>query len=186
MIESGLKPRTRPNPYGKRINHEPSPVLATGVPYATILLGSILPLLLVADALPLLPPLGFLMLVGWRLMRPGLLPSWAGLPLGAFDDLVSGQPFGSAILLWSVAMLTIEWFEARVPWRGFWQDWLAAAVAACAYIVLSAAVSGAKLSLTLLGAILPQVGMAIVLIPALAGLIAWFDRVRLQRIRRVG
>ncbi|HEX5643892.1 MAG TPA: rod shape-determining protein MreD [Erythrobacter sp.] len=186
MIEAGLAPRTKANPYRKRINREPSPLLATGVPYATIILASLLPLLFVADTGPLLPPLGFLMLIGWRLMRPGLLPSWAGLPLGAFDDLVSGQPFGSAILLWSIAMLAIEWLEARMPWRGFWQDWLVAAAAASAYVVVSGVVSGAKLNLALAGAVMPQIGLALVAIPALSGLIAWFDRLRLQRIRKVG
>jgi rod shape-determining protein MreD len=185
VIEAGLAPRTKANPYRKRINREPSPLLANGVPYATIMLASLLPLLLVADSMPVLPPLGFLMLVGWRLMRPGLLPSWAGLPLGAFDDLVSGQPFGSAVLLWSIAMLAIEWLESRMPWRGFWQDWLVAAVAASAYILVSSAVSGAKLNLALAGVVLPMIGLALILIPALAGMIAWFDRLRLQRIRRV-
>ena len=66
------------------------------------------------------------MLLGWRMVRPGLLPLWAGAPLGAFDDLVSGQPFGSAILLWSLAMIAIELIETRFPWRGFWQDWFTA------------------------------------------------------------
>ena len=185
MIESGLTPRSKANPYGKRINREPSPLLAISVPYLTLVLASMLPLALVTVSMPMLPPLGFLMLVSWRLMRPGLLPSWAGLPLGAVDDLFSGQPFGSAILLWSLAMLTIEWFEARVPWRGFWQDWMAAALAGGSYVIAAAAFSGAKISGALLGAITPQLVLAIIAFPLIAALVASLDRLRLQRIRKV-
>ena len=186
MIEGGLKPRSRPNPYGKRINREPSPLLANSVPYATIILASMLPLLLVTSTMPIVPPLGFMMLVGWRLMRPGLLPSWVGLPLGAIDDLFSGQPFGSAILLWSVAMIAIEWFETRVPWRGFLQDWLAAALACGTYVIAAALVSGAKVNPGLAIAILPQLLASILAFPVISGLVATFDRLRLQRIRKVG
>lgn len=186
MIEGGLKPRSRPNPYGKRINREPSPLLANTVPYATIILGSILPLLLVTSTMPIIPPLGFMMLVGWRLMRPGLLPSWAGLPLGAIDDLFSGQPFGSAILLWSMTMLAIEWFETRVPWRGFLQDWLAAALACASYIIIAAATSGVTITPSLVIAILPQLSTTVLAFPMISGLVATFDRLRLQRIRKVG
>ena len=36
-----------------------------------------------------------------------------------FDDLFSGQPMGSAMLLWSVAMIALEAIEQRFPWRGY-------------------------------------------------------------------
>ncbi len=76
----------------------------------------------------MLPPFGFMLLVAWRQVRPGLLPVWAGLPLGLFDDIYSGQPFGSAMLLWSLAMILLELVEARFPWRNFLLDWLVSAV----------------------------------------------------------
>ncbi len=113
-----LDPRARADIYGQRINRAPYAWRVRSVPYASIMLGSILPVLLIADVMPLLPSLGFLMLLGWRMVRPGLLPLWAGAPLGAFDDLVSGQPFGCAILFWSLAMIAIEMIETRFPWRG--------------------------------------------------------------------
>lgn len=93
-------PRARRDAYGPRINREHSPLVALTIPWLSIMVGSLLPMLFIATALPLVPPTGFLMLVAWRLVRPGLLPVWAGLPLGFFDDLFSGQPLGSAILLW--------------------------------------------------------------------------------------
>ena len=69
--------------------------------------------LLIASA-PVLPPLGFLAFVAWRQLRPGLLPVWAGLPLGLFDDLFSGQPFGTAVMLWSIAAIVLDVIEARL------------------------------------------------------------------------
>lgn len=113
-----LDPRARSDIYGKRINRAPYAWRVRSVPYVTIMLGSLLPVLLIADLMPLFPSLGFLLLLGWRMVRPGLLPLWAGAPLGAFDDLVSGQPFGSAILLWSLAMIVIELIETRFPGAG--------------------------------------------------------------------
>jgi hypothetical protein len=65
---------------------------------AAILFGSLPPWLPIIAPAPVPPPLGFLLLLAWRLLRPGLLPPWAGLPLGLFDDLYSGQPTGSGPL----------------------------------------------------------------------------------------
>lgn len=185
MIQSKLRHSPRSNPYRKRINREPSPLLANSVPYASILLASLIPILFVSTTGAIVPPLGFMLLVGWRLMRPGLLPSWAGLPLGAFDDLFSGQPFGSAILLWSLTMLVIEWVESRFPWRGFWQDWAAAAIALGIYIPAALIFSGARLSGPLIGATLPQLVVSLMLFPVIAGLVGSLDRLRLLRIREV-
>ncbi len=180
-----INPRSRTDRYGKRINREPLPLLAYSLPYLTIMIGSLAPLFLITTEMPIMPPLGFMMFLGWRIMRPGLLPQWAGLPLGAFDDLFSGQPFGSAILLWSLAMIAIELVEARFPWRGFWQDWMAAALATPIYIVMAMIFSGAPLTWPMVMVALPQLLIAVILYPAIARLVAWFDRLRLMRIRVV-
>jgi rod shape-determining protein MreD len=180
-----FNPRSRSDRYGSRINRAPSPLRALSVPYLTIAAGSLLPSLLIADLMPLAPPLGFLMLLGWRIMRPGLLPVWIGAPLGAFDDLVSGQPFGSAVLMWSLAMIALEVLEARFPWRGFWQDWFTAGFAALFYIAAAMAASGAVLEPPLLIAAVPQCLTAILIYPLLARLIAGLDRFRLTRTRRL-
>jgi rod shape-determining protein MreD len=171
---------------GSGINRVESPWRAQTVPYVTIMLGSLLPMLLLADTMPMLPPIGFLMLIGWRIMRPGLLPLWVGVPLGAFDDLFSGQPFGSAILLWSVTMIALEITETRFPWRGFWQDWFTAGLANLLYILSAMAVSGAPLTPHLLGAAAPQILLSILLYPVFAQFTAWLDRFRLLRSRRIG
>lgn len=180
-----LDPRARSDIYGSRINRAPSPLRARSVPYVTIMLGSVLPALLIADLMPLTPSLGFLMLLAWRMVRPGLLPLWAGAPLGAFDDLVSGQPFGSAILLWSLAMIAIEIVETRFPWRGFWQDWFTASTIAVVYWLVSLLVSGASLTSDMLLVALPQALLSVLLYPIIARLVAGLDRYRLARARKL-
>ena len=176
----------RSDRYGSRINRDRSPWRAASVPYITIMVASLLPFLILADVMPVLPPLGYLMFLGWRIMRPGLLPIWVGVPLGAFDDLFSGQPFGSAILLWSVTMIVVELIESRFPWRGFAQDWFTASLGAVAYILLAMIVSGSAPTGPMLVSSVPQIALAILLYPFLAQVIARFDRFRLSRARRIG
>lgn len=180
-----LDPRARSDIYGLRINRAPDPWRVRIVPYASIMLASALPVLLIADTMPLLPSFGFLMLLGWRMVRPGLLPLWAGAPLGAFDDLFSGQPFGSAILLWSLAMIAIEAIEARFPWRGFWQDWFTASVIAAVCWLASLVVSGASLTPEMLLVAAPQALASVLLYPMIARVVAGLDRFRLSRARRI-
>lgn len=183
---SPARPRRRASSYGTGINRVQSPLRAQTVPYISILLGSLMPIFLMADVMPLVPPFGFMMLLGWRIMRPGFLPLWVGVPLGAFDDLFSGQPFGSGILLFSIAMITLELIETRFPWRGFWQDWFTAGFALVLYILSAMVVSGATLTPHLFFAAIPQILLAVLLYPVFSRLIAWLDRYRLARARRLG
>lgn len=180
-----LDPRARSDIYGLRINRAPDPWRVRGVPYGSIMLASALPVLLIADTMPILPSFGFLFLLGWRMVRPGLLPLWAGAPLGAFDDLFSGQPFGSAILLWSLAMIAIEVIETRFPWRGFWQDWFTAGLLAVICWLASLIVSGAPVTPELLLVAAPQAVMSILLYPVIARMVAGLDRFRLSRARTI-
>lgn len=170
---------------GQSINRAPSPWRVRSVPYMAIVLASLAPVLVIADMMPLLPPLGFLMLLGWRMVRPGLLPLWAGAPLGAVDDLVSGQPLGSAILLWTLALMAIELIEARFPWRGFWQDWFTASMIAVAYWFAALLVSGADMTMVGLNVAAPQALLSVLLYPIMARLVAKLDRFRLARARRI-
>jgi rod shape-determining protein MreD len=175
------KDRFRP-----RINRAPSPLLARTVPWASIMLGSLVPAWLVIASAPLLPPLGFLMLVAWRQLRPGLLPVWAGLPLGLFDDLYSGQPMGNAVLLWSLAVIVLDVVEARLPWRNFLVEWLVAVGLIVAYLVLSLAIANLTGGATPIEIIIPQIILSTLLYPAAARLVAGFDRFRLLPFRKVG
>ena len=71
-----LNPRSRADRYGRRINRDHSPLLVYIVPWLSIMLGSAIAVLPLSATIPIMPPLGFLLLLGWRLLRPGLLPLW--------------------------------------------------------------------------------------------------------------
>jgi rod shape-determining protein MreD len=176
-------PRARSDAYGRRINRAHSPLVALALPWLSILAGSLLPILFIATALPLVPPTGFLMLLAWRLVRPGLLPVWAGFPLGLFDDLFSGQPLGSAIVLWSLTMLALELLDRRIPWRSFPQEWSVAALALLAYLAASFLIAGVSPTVPALVALGPQALLSVLLFPAAARFAAALDRLRLTRWR---
>lgn len=181
MIPARL-PRRSGGFASKRINRAPSPLLVRTVPWLTVMLASLLPAWPYIATAPLLPPLGFLVLIGWQQIRPGLLPIWAGLPLGVFDDIYSGQPFGSAVLLWSLAMIALDVLEARFPWRNFLLDWVAAAALIVIYILATMLFAGANVPLM---AIAPQLLLAVFLYPLVGRAVALFDRFRLLPLARV-
>lgn len=181
----GFATRTGSGAYGRRINRTHSPLVATVLPWLTIMLGSLLPVFFIAAALPLVPATGFVMLLAWRLVRPGLLPVWAGFPLGLFDDLFSGQPLGSAIVLWSLAMIAVELLDRRIPWRTFAQDWAVAALALLTYCLAAFLVSGASPGLPAAIALGPQILFSWLLFPAAARLVGVFDQLRLLRFRTI-
>ena len=169
----------------KRINRAPSPILARGVPWASVMLLSLVPFAPLFVSAPIVPPLAFMALLAWRMLRPGMLPVWAGAPLGAFDDLYSGQPFGSAVLLWSVAMLIMDLVDVRLRWRGFAQDWALAAALIAGYLVLATLISNLTGGAAPLRTILPQVALAVIAHPLVVRLIAALDRLRLLPLRKL-
>jgi rod shape-determining protein MreD len=147
------------------------------IPAITVLAGSSLTLLPVIFTFPILPPFGLIMLFGWRLSRPDSLPVWAPLLLGMFDDLVSGQPFGSAMLLWTVSFLVVDLLDQRLVWHDFWQDWLLASGGIATCLILGRLVAspiGAHVDTVLL----LQTIVSIMLYPVVIRLIAWLDRKR--------
>ena len=78
------------------------------VPVVSTMLGSMTVLFPVVATEPLLPPFGLMFFLGWRLLRGDIWPLWAGLFLGAFDDLFSGQPIGTAMCGWTIILLAID------------------------------------------------------------------------------
>lgn len=170
----------------KRINRAPSPILSRGVPWASVMLLSLVPFAPLFVSAPIVPPLAFMALLSWRMLRPGMLPVWAGTPLGAFDDLYSGQPFGSAVLLWSLAMLVMDLVDIRLRWRGFVQDWALAAALIAVYLVLATLVANLTGGATPLRTIMPQVALAIIAHPLVTRLVAALDKLRLLPLKQVG
>jgi len=162
-----------------RINRKPSALLARGVPWASVVLGTLLPTWVTISSAPVLPPLAFLMFISWRQLRPGLMPVWAGLPLGFVDDLYSGQPMGSAVMLWSAAAIALDYVEARLPWRNFPTEWLLATGLIATYILSSLLLANVAGGSTLLQVIVPQIAISVLCYPLVGRLVAWLDRLRL-------
>ena len=172
--------------FGKpRINRGPSPTLAIATPWLLVMLGSLTPTWPIIASAPLVPPIGFLLLVAWQQLRPGLFPVWAGLPLGLFDDLYSGQPFGSAVLLWSVTMIGLDVLEARFPWRGVTLNWFAASGIFTLYLVLAAQLADLSGGNSSLVHLIPQLVLSILAYPLAAVLVGGADRFRLVPIRKL-
>ncbi|CCA93305.1 MULTISPECIES: hypothetical protein [unclassified Novosphingobium] len=164
---------------GPRINRAPSPLVALTLPWISIMLASLVPGWAMIASAPVLPPLGFLFFISWQQLRPGLLPIWAGLPLGLFDDLFSGQPFGSAVLLWSLSAIVLEVIETRLPWRNFVTEWLVAIGLIVAYIVLSLALVNIAGAAAPIHVIVPQIVISVLSYPLVGLIVAKIDRIRL-------
>lgn len=161
------KPFARPLPPGR----------ARAIPWASVAAGSCMTALPMVATVPLMPPCGLLMLLAWRLHARFALRRWAAAPLGFFDDLVSGQPLGSAVLLWSVCFLSIELIDQRLADRQFWQDWLIAA-GGIAFCLVAGRFIAVPLAAHVDAAISIQTLAAAMLFPVAARIVAWIDRKR--------
>ena len=148
-----------------------------GVPVASVLIGSLVTIVPVIALNPVLPPFGLLVLLGWRLLRPELFPIWAAAPFGLFDDCVSGQPLGSAVLLWTVSFFAIELFDTRLVWRDFWQDWMIAALA-ISFCLIGGRLIASPIAAHVDTMLLVQILLSVLLFPLIARLVAWLDRKR--------
>ncbi|MGN6376197.1 MAG: rod shape-determining protein MreD, partial [Sphingomonas sp.] len=147
------------------------------VPILSVMAGSLITIVPIIPSYPVLPPFGLIVLLGWRLLRPEVFKVWAPLPLGLFDDLVSGQPLGSAMLLWSITFIAIEVFDARLVWRDFRQDWLIAA-GGIAFALIAGRLLASPIGAHVDTMLLLQILVSIMLFPLVARLVAWLDRKR--------
>lgn len=165
--------------YESRFDREPSTLKMLAIPIASIIVGSMVTTLPFFTAQPLLPPFGLLMFLSWRLMRPGLLPVWSGVPFGLMDDIFSGQPFGSAGLLWSIAMLIIEIIDSRAIWRDHLQDWIIASLLIMAVLLGGLWIAGLAHAASSPFVLLPQIILSILLYPLVVRICARLDSWRL-------
>jgi rod shape-determining protein MreD len=179
LIATGRKILGPGREYESRIERHQSPLKMLLVPVLSVIAGSMITALPLFSDEPLLPPMGFLILLAWRLMRPGLWPTWVGLPFGMFDDLFSGQPFGSAAFLWSLTMISIEIIDARAIWRDHIQDWILAAGAILLVLVGGVAVSDLAHWAPEVQTIVPQMLISILMFPLVVRLCARLDKWRL-------
>ncbi len=150
---------------------------ARAMPWVTVMAGSLATVLPMVAGAPLMPPCGLLMLLAWRLLAPLAIRVWAPALLGLFDDLVSGQPLGSAMLFWQLGAFLIALAERRSLFRSFWQDWLIASGVIAVCLVggrLVAAPLSAKVD-PVLGA---QIVISVLAFPLAARIVAFIDRKR--------
>lgn len=164
-----------------KLGRQPSRFRLEATPVATVMLGSLLTTLPIIAQSPIMPPFGLLFLLSWRLLRPDLWRAWIGVPLGLFDDLASGQPVGSAMFLWTIALIGVDFIESRLVWRSYRQDWLIATLAVIFCIsggLFFTRIAGGGSVRFLL--VLPQMVWTILLFPFVVRQCARIDRWRVM------
>jgi rod shape-determining protein MreD len=166
--------------YDNRIGRSRTSLHIRGTPVVSVMFGSMIAALapIIAQT-PLMPPFGLMLFIAWRLLRPEIWPLWVGLPLGLFDDLMSGQPIGSAMFLWTILLLGLDYESQRHFWRDYWHGWFTATLALTFVI-------GSGWAFVRLGGnggpavqILPQIAYSVGLFPLIVRACAALDRWRL-------
>lgn len=150
-------------------------------PLLTVIATCLLAALPIVVSSPIVPDFAFLVLIAWRLLRPELWTATTALPLGLFNDLTAGHPLGQSMALWTITFLAFDIMDARVIWRDYLIDWLAAALAVSFYIVggwYIGRMLGNRIELIVL---LPQIGLSILAYPLVARVVLAIDRWRLSR-----
>lgn len=164
--------------YQARLNREPSQLALVGIPTGSVMLGSMATLLPIIASMPVLPPFGLLFLIAWRMLVRDLWPVWAALPLGLFDDMFSGQPIGSAMLIWTLVFFVIDLFDRGMMWRDYRQDWGIASGLIALALGGGLWIANATGGDTGLLVILPQIIFAALLYPLVVRACAALDRLR--------
>jgi rod shape-determining protein MreD len=151
------------------------------VPLLSTLFASLLNTLPFVITAPIVPDLGFLVLLSWRLLRPEIWAAHVALPLGLFDDLMTGHPLGQSMALWTLTFLLFDFVDSRVGWRDYWTDWLFASVAIALYTGGAWYVAHMMGSQAPIAVLAPQLFLSIVAYPLVALLVVGLDRWRLAR-----
>ena len=163
-----------------RIGREPAPY-APYVPAASVVVASLVAALPIISASGWYPDFGFLVLIGWRLLRADPWPAWWAAPLGLINDLFTGYPIGLSVVLWSASMLAVDLIDRRTMWRDYWTEWLLAAVLVAIDQWLQwriAGMTGARLPYF---TIVPPLVISICVFPVVAWVVSRIDAWRLRR-----
>lgn len=151
------------------------------VPLASTIGAILLALAPIVAAAPLVPDFGLLVLIAWRLLRPEIWTATTGLGLGLANDLVTGNPIGQSMLLWTSLFLIFDLIDSRLGFRDYLMDWGIAAAA------IAGAGAGAWYIALLLGSdvgflvVLPQIAISILAYPIVTRFVLALDRWRLDR-----
>lgn len=151
------------------------------VPLISTIAAICLVLLPFVAAGPLVPDLGFLALITWRLLRPEIWTANTALGLGLLNDLVAGNPLGQSMLLWTSTFLVFDLIDARLGFRDYWMDWLIAAGAIAFQTVGAWYIALLMGSDVLVTVVVPQLIVGILAYPVVARIVLALDRWRLAR-----
>jgi rod shape-determining protein MreD len=151
------------------------------VPVLSTLAATLLDALPIITQTPLIPDFAFLVLLAWRLLRPEMWLAQIALPLGLFNDLISGHPIGQSMALWTTIFLLFDLVDSRVGWRDYWMDWLFASFAILLHSLGGWYVAYLMGSRTDFLILLPQYGLSVFAYPLVARLVVALDRWRLAR-----
>src|SRR6185369_9130303 len=114
-----------------------------------------------------------------RLLRADPWPGWWAGPMGLANDLLTGGPIGLSVALWSATMLALDLVDRRTMWRGYWTEWMVAAVLLAIDELIQwkiAAVMGASVPFR---AMVPPFLVSVCVFPLAAWLVSRIDRWRL-------
>ena len=173
MVRAALAPH-------KNIGKGPVPG-ARFVPAISVIFASLLTALPIVSMSGWYPDFGFLMLLAWRLLRNDAWPAWWAAPLGFFNDLVTGHPIGFSVALWTAAMIALDLTDRRTMYRGYWLEWILAALLLLANEAAEwrvAQVMGASLPFL---TVLPPLLISVLAFPIFAWIVSRLDLWRLGR-----
>ena len=165
---------------GRRFGQGPR----TGAPYipaASVIAASLLSALPIVSTSGWYPDFGFLVLIGWRLLRSDPWPAWWAAALGLANDLMTGAPIGLSVVLWSATMVLLDLIDRRTMWRDYWIEWGLAALLLLLGESFEWWVAGLTGPAGPYSSILPPLLIAVFAFPIAAWLVARLDRWRLGR-----
>ncbi len=151
------------------------------VPAISVMIAGLLTALPIISTSGWYPDFAFLVLIAWRLLRADAWPAWWAAPLGFFNDLVTGNPIGFSVALWTAAMLALDLADRRTMWRGYWLEWIFAALLLLANEAAEwrvAQIMGASLPFL---TVLPPLLISVLSFPIIAWIVSRLDRWRLGR-----
>ena len=151
------------------------------VPILSTIAACLLDLFPIILSTPLVPDFAFLVLIAWRLLRPEMWMAYVALPLGLFNDLVSGHPIGQSMALWTIIFLLFDLVDSRVGWRDYWMDWLFACLAILFYTYGGWYLARLMGSTADFAVMVPQILFSIFAFPLVARFVLGLDRWRLSR-----
>ena len=108
----------------------------------------------------------------WSIYRPAIMPAVLAFVIGLFIDILSGVPFGFNAVIFVIIQWAISDQRAFLSAQSFPMVWLIFALIYALVMVLQWLVSGLlNLSWVQMSNILPDIGIAVVTFPLIAGLL---------------